>query len=411
MSSTSETGAIRADTAKRMAVPTGAPHYTIRDTALRGFAVRAFPSGARRFLFMGRVKGTNTRRTITIGDASVLTAAQARTEAERHRIAFSNGEDPVAAQEAERIAQAARQTFGELAEQYFDAFETGGLRRQKRKPRPESVRSERKDLNRAVALIGAETPAADVDERTLNLMILNLSKLAPATRKKTFGVVSRVLMLGVQAGALDRNPALGVEAPAGSEPRKRYLSEDELRRVWDACADLGAYGRLVRFLIAQPVRLSIGRELQHSAVTDGTMTVASDAKGNKAREQWTLPLTALALAQIGDGSGWVFRGRNGGAVAATTDLKARLDKASGVTDWVLHDLRRTVETLLADNVTDVDVDAVQQWTLHKRTGMAGVYQRSQRKAAMQRIATQWNAVLGRIIGVDSGVERVTKLKA
>ncbi|WP_425045368.1 integrase arm-type DNA-binding domain-containing protein [Primorskyibacter sp. S87] len=398
----SKTTQIKADTARRAKVPEGVHHLIFRDTILKGFQLRVFKSGGK-YSFTGRIKGTDTRRTITIGDAVALTASQARTEAERLRVQFALGEDPVAAAEAARAAQV---TFGDLTDRYLAKFETGGLRRQKRAPRPTSIKSEKKDANRALDLLGRETIAADIDARRLNRLIDDMSPYAASVRKKTFGVVQRVLGHGVTTGLLDMNIALAVETPIGSESRERYLTPDELAKVWKAAGQMGAYGRLVRFLVAMPVRATVARMLTADQIDGATLIVADAVEGNKAATRWELPLNDLALAQIGDDD-LVFRGRNGGPVAVTSTAKDRLDELSGVTGWVLHDLRRTYSTLLADAVDDLDVDAAEQWMMHKRKGVAGIYNRSQRKTAMRHVATLWGAELARIVGEDSPVIPVT----
>lgn len=68
-----------------------------------------------------------------------------------------------------------------------------------------------------------------------------------------------------------------------------------------------------------------------------------------------------------------------------------------MTGWVVHDLRRTCQTLLGDAVEDLDVDAADLWLMHFRTGIKAVYQRSQRLSAQRAVAAAWDAVLTQIV--------------
>jgi integrase len=70
---------------------------------------------------------------------------------------------------------------------------------------------------------------------------------------------------------------------------------------------------------------------------------------------------------------------------------------SGVKDWPPHDLRRSVVTLLADAVPDLDTSAADLWLQHRPAGVAAIYQRSSRQAAMARVAEAWDGVLWSII--------------
>ena len=55
----------------------------------------------------------------------------------------------------------------------------------------------------------------------------------------------------------------------------------------------------------------------------------------------------LAAMPILEGNPFVFAGRGQGHSNGHSKNKARLDRASGVTDWVVHDLRRTGRSLLS----------------------------------------------------------------
>jgi integrase len=54
------------------------------------------------------------------------------------------------------------------------------------------------------------------------------------------------------------------------------------------------------------------------------------------------------------GNPYVFAGRGDKPIAGISGLKAKLDKASGVSDWTIHDLRRTARSLLSRAGIDRD---------------------------------------------------------
>ena len=66
----------------------------------------------------------------------------------------------------------------------------------------------------------------------------------------------------------------------------------------------------------------------------------------------------------------------------TNRPKATLDKASGVSNWTLHDLRRTGRTLLSR--AGVDVDHAERCLGHKIGGLRGIYDQHKYQPEMQR---------------------------
>ena len=95
-----------------------------------------------------------------------------------------------------------------------------------------------------------------------------------------------------------------------------------------------------------------------------------------------------AIPQVMD-SGWVFTTTGRGPVSGFSQAKKRLDKASGVSDWTFHDIRRSFATYLTEKlgVSPVVVDRILNHVSGTVTGIAAVYQRGQylsdRKKALQ----------------------------
>jgi integrase len=70
--------------------------------------------------------------------------------------------------------------------------------------------------------------------------------------------------------------------------------------------------------------------------------------------------------------------------------KERLDKASGVTDWRIHDLRRTARSLMSR--AGVDSNIAERCLAHTIGGIRSVYDRyayqKEKKAAFEKLAAQ-----------------------
>ena len=380
----------------------------VRDKDLTGFAVR-IRQGSIRYIMEGRLAGTTIRRKITIGDADSMPAAEARDRAMNIRNMLRSGEDPGRVKPVEIEVP----TFAEVAADYMTRWAAGKPGR--KAPRPASIPSAKKDLNRAMATFG-KTKVSEIDinaVRKFRAMLL-AEDVSPSVKRKAFGALVLVMRYSVETGHISSNPAAGFAPPNASPARERYLSAEELKAVWEACPALGRPGDAVMFMTAMPVRASVAMLMTWDWIDldAKTLTIPAEATGNKAGEGFVLPMTDLALEIITrqpTREGIVFRGRQGGPVSLGSNVKDRLDKVSGVTDWRLHDLRRTVVTLLADADHEIDVDACDRWLQHKRTGIQAVYQRASRLASMRKIAASWDRTLRGLLGMgmDSNVVALT----
>ena len=140
------------------------------------------------------------------------------------------------------------------------------------------------------------------------------------------------------------------------------LTKQEIKAIWRACGELGPhevamnYGRMVRFLLLTAQRRDEAASLEFGDILDGTWRQVE----NKASRPHSIPLPPLAMDLVGKGDArdYVFGGRLG-KIGGFSKLKRLLDKASGVSDWRLHDLRRTAATRMQElGVRDDIVQAV-----------------------------------------------------
>jgi integrase len=152
--------------------------------------------------------------------------------------------------------------------------------------------------------------------------------------------------------------------------RKRMLSDDEIRAVWNAAT--GSYGRLLRFLLLTAQRREKVASMQWDDLDGSVWTIRTEKreKGNAG----VLVLPKAAIAVLGTrGEGLVFPGRAGKQIKGWSKYKAQLDKASGVKDWVLHDLRRTARSLMSR--AGVQSEIAERVMGHAQQGVEGVYDR------------------------------------
>ena len=180
--------------------------------------------------------------------------------------------------------------------------------------------------------------------------------------------------------------------------RERVLTKKEIAAIWKACDKLGPhevainYGRMVRFLLVTAQRRDEAASLKFGDILDGTWRQIE----NKASRPHSLPLPPLAWTLVGKGDArdYVFGGRLG-KIGGFSRLKGMLDKASGVSDWRLHDLRRTAAT----NMQELGIrdDMVQAVLNHSLQGVAAVYLRCELEKQKAEALATWAVALAKIV--------------
>jgi integrase len=120
----------------------------------------------------------------------------------------------------------------------------------------------------------------------------------------------------------------------------------------------------------------------------------------KTKRDHVLPLSQLALEVVGQCASFadstlVFSHDGKRPVGGFSKFKAQLDKASGVTGWRVHDLRRTARTMLSR--LGVQTEVSEAVLGHAIPGVRGTYDRHQyfgeKADALARLADE----LGRIV--------------
>jgi integrase len=139
--------------------------------------------------------------------------------------------------------------------------------------------------------------------------------------------------------------------------RSRVLDDTELRAVWQAAGDVGTFGAFVKFLLLTAGRRSEAAGLRWAEIVDGIWHLP--AERNKTKQPLARPLSSAALTLLDTqprlaGVPYVFTAGDG-PWTSYSKPKTLLDAASGVTNWRLHDARRTSRTLLSRCAVSPDI--------------------------------------------------------
>ncbi len=344
------------------------PKQQIRfDSELPGFGVRVFPSGVKSFVIWYRSRGQ--KRLMTIGRYGAMTLHQARERARRVIVDAGDGRDPL----SERRDDRSGMSLGEFASVYLE-----------RHARPHK-KTWREDERR----LGTHLLSRWGGRRLDSIGRADVAKLHAAIGSEHRHEANRVLALVsiIFAKAIEWahlptgsiNPASGIKQ--FREPsRDRWLGAAEVSRLLVAVEEEeNPYHRAAfKLYLLVGCRRSELLSLRWGDIDLERCTLF--IRETKANRPHLLPLSAAAVTIVSElprehDNPYLFpspvlRGSH------LADLKRpwnRIRKRAGLTDIHLHDLRRTVGSMLA--MDGASLQLIGKILNHSETRTTEVYAR------------------------------------
>jgi integrase len=342
------------------------------------------PSGKKRFCFRYRFDGTPKKLTLAAG----LGLAAARKAAADAALTLEQGIDPSATKKTaeEAAAAAAADTLGSICNEYMKR-EGGKLR---------SVDQRTRLLKQHVhGSTLAKRPIGSIRRKEIIRLLDTIEDASGArTSEACLAILRRIFNWHAVRDDEFLSPfvkGMGRIKPKERE-RHRVLTDDELRAVWKAAeATAGPYGALIRFWLLTGARRDEARALPWLEVDVDIWTLPKER--NKTKEVLIRPLSAAARAILEqqpriDDCKYVFSLDGRRPIAGLSNPKRRLDKACGVTDWIVHDLRRTARSLMSR--AGVNTDVAERCLGHVIGGVRSVYDQhgyvDEMRAAFEKLA-------------------------
>lgn len=369
------------------------------DNDIKGFGVKVTAAGAISYLLQFRLGGREAKtRRYTIGNhGSPWTPATARSEAIRLLLLVAQGIDPVDADKRRR-REAVDLAFGNYALRFADSCKREGWRRL---------------VERSIRLYLTPVLGRKALPNITRSDVVSVFDTMPveqiANRRNVFAVLRRMFRWAVSRGDLLHNPMEGMETPPPVKPRERWLSDAELKIVWDATPETHrCFGPIVRLLIATGQRREEVSGLAWEELNRDDQMWTLPGQRTKNGEPNTIPLNSLAIAEldtVARGDKWPKRGRvfptsTGAGFTGYAKAKDKLDRliaevhGDPLPAWRLHDLRRTLATGFQRLGVRFEVtEAILNHVGGSRAGVVGIYQRHDWKAEKRQALADWNAHL------------------
>jgi integrase len=384
-------------------LPEGKAEAIVFDNGLPGFGLRIRRGGSRSWIYQFKL-GTQHRR-VTLGNATALSAAQARKTATELHALVRLGRDP-AGEKAEGRVRAA-ETMGAALQSY--------LPHQRARLKPRSyVEVERHLLKHCKPLHSLQL--AKVDRRAVAGRIATVAaKSGAIAANRTRASLAAFFAWAIREGLLDVNPVVGT----GKQPeraRDRVLLSAELRVIWAATADASDYSAVVRLLMLTGQRTSEIAGLRWSEVHEDRIELAPERTKNGRRH--LVPITApvrtiLEARPHRPDRDLIFGREHDRPLCGWGALKAALDQRIGkaVPHWTHHDLRRTCASRLGElGVAPHITAAILNHVSDFRGGVHGVYDRADYQVQMRHALTAWSEQLLELVEGRATPKKIVRLK-
>lgn len=238
---------------------------------------------------------------------------------------------------------------------------------------------------------------------------------APVTANRTLTALKTLFKFYDKRQSLVASPAALVDAPAAEESRDRTLSDAEVKAVWKAAdADAYPFGRLVQMLLLTGARRDELREAPWAEfdLDGGMWTLPGDRVKNG--NEHSVPLSTWAKQILRSmprirGRGLLFTTTGETPYSGLSKAKERLDMASGVVGWTLHDLRRTAATGMAEKCgvqPHVIEAALNHVSGESKRGVAGIYNRARYADDIRKALQAWADYVDALVNGKTGANVV-----
>ena len=394
------------DLAVKKLKPPQKPQVDYWDLLISGFGVRVTNRGRKSWILMARAynaeKGKKTLARFTLGTYPAMSLGDARKAAgaKLDQVAqdVEVGIDTREASKPKALPVPVKvkgRTLEETVAEFFRLYVGPNLR--------ESTAEQYRIAWYVHALPCWPGHAIDDIKRSDLITLLDEIVAAgkPIAANRTLSAIRKFFAWAAPRYELESVPTFGVKAPTNEKAheRERWLNDSEIVTLWTgADATSGTFGRFVQFLLITAQRRGEVAMMQWSHVDLEKAMWTIPAALTKANRTHEVPLSPLAvellvgLPRLGE---YVFTTTGDKALSGFSKMKLRLDEATGLQDWRLHDLRRTSGTNMAD--LDIAPSTISQVLNHAEGGVTKIYIRSsfgrQKRAALNTWASKLESLV------------------
>jgi integrase len=188
------------------------------------------------------------------------------------------------------------------------------------------------------------------------------------------------------------NPWAVIVPPANTTTsRERVLTDDELGEIWSfAKADTYPFGPFLQLLIITAQRRAEVGGMMWSELDLERSLWSIPAARHKQKRGHEVPLPSIAMdiiTPLPRHCDWLFSTTRSSPISGFGKFKQRIDKATGITGWRLHDIRRTAATRMAE--LQVPRFVIARVLGHSDTSITATYDRASYRGEKLEALETW----------------------
>jgi integrase len=387
------------------AIPTPASDVVYWDAGCPGFGVKVTPKGRKVFVVLYRTGGAGSKlRKFTIGPYGRVTLHQARVAGQKVFAARLEGRDMAAEKQAARrrlVVDRVDDLLETYIAQHLAQNRSGG----------EISRLLRRELGPS----WGSRSIHDITKRDVVEVVSAVEQRgAPGAANKTLKSAKTFLRWCVGRAILDSSPAQGIPMPTKVVSRDKVLTDQELALVIRAARKMsGPFGGIVEFLALTGQRREEVAQMTWDELDIGQRVWTLPGSRTKNGKKHVIHLSEQAIAVL---NGVEKKGPFVFSVFGTkpfhdfSRVKRVLDRLSAVSQWRLHDLRRTCVSGMARlGVAPHVADKILNHQTGTISGVAAVYQRHEFLAERRAALDLWGAHVAALVE-DAVAARPMELK-
>lgn len=394
------------DTVVHKTSPPEDDRLELLDTITPGFGLRITPAGSRTFFVIYRIKpipGAERRADdrkqyrLTLGDATTVSLADARKQAQDALAMAQAGKDPkirkaavVAEHKAEDAATVA-QLFESVARDYVSKHAKVKLK---------EWRAVELHVENRLIPEWRGRPIQSIRKADIIGLLETIGARTPVQANRMFALLSRFFGWCVERDILEHSPMAGLKKLYAETSRDRVLTEGEIRDVWLACDTVGyPGGTLAKLLLLTACRLREISDLTDDMIGEDVIALPETKNGRAHLIPITKQIRAVLRTMPRFKGDYILTSTAGKRPMQNfADVKAKLDEASGVAGWTFHDLRRTAASSMARlKIQPHIIEAVLNHKSGAVSGVAAVYNRYSYLDEKRDALEKWGRDVDRIV--------------
>ena len=300
------------------------------DTHLPGFGLRIADTGHKAWV-LSPIGG----QTAPLHHRDPATHPKADLARERAREILRDVERGIDPAEAKAAPASKVDTVETLAAQFITRYA---------KPKNRSWQGTERLLALHVLPRWGKREAASITRRdVLDLMDALVDGGLPIGVNRVLAAVRKMFGWAVERDILPTSPVVNVRAPGRETERDRVLTDEELKKVWEAAERKGGVsGAFLKTLLLTAQRRDEMSSMRWAdlGLEARVWTLPCEAtKGDRSHEVPLSPVVIEVLTALPRTGAYVFSSTRGERpISGYSKLKAAADKLAGFDDWRLHDL-------------------------------------------------------------------------